>query len=90
MYVAGIRVHECWAGLAATAILVGAMMTDHIHHRRFDGMVGVVAVWMMAKDWPDFFPSRRDTYAWRVGLHRRGNADGLPALHVARQGDREQ
>ena len=27
--------------------------------------------WMMAKDWPDFFPSRRDTYAWRVGVHRR-------------------
>jgi len=26
---------------------------------------------MMAKDWPDFFPSRRDTYAWRVGVHRR-------------------
>ena len=26
---------------------------------------------LMAKDWPDFFPSRRDTYAWRVGVHRR-------------------
>jgi hypothetical protein len=26
---------------------------------------------MMLKDWPDFFPSRRDTYSWRVGFHRR-------------------
>jgi hypothetical protein len=25
----------------------------------------------MLKDWPDFFPSRRDTYGWRVGFHRR-------------------
>jgi hypothetical protein len=87
VYVAGVRVHECWAGLAATAILIAASATDHIHHRRLDGMVGIVAVWMMAKDWPDFFPSRRDTYSWRVGLHRRGGADEPVPVHSVSRHD---
>ena len=72
VYVAGVRVHECFAGLAAMAVLAAGGATGHLHHHRFDAAVAVVAVWMMAKDWPDFVPSRRDTYAWRVGLHRRG------------------
>jgi hypothetical protein len=71
VYVAGMRVHECFAGLAATAAIAAAEVTNHAGHRHVEAAVGVVAAWMMAKDWPDFFPSRRDTYAWRVGLHRR-------------------
>ncbi len=71
VYVAGVRVHECWAGLAASVALLAAEATNHTAHRRFETAVALVATWMMAKDWPDFFPSRRDTYAWRVGVHRR-------------------
>ena len=48
-----------------------AEATNHTAHRRFETAIALVAAWMMAKDWPDFFPSRRDTYAWRVGVHRR-------------------
>ena len=72
VYVAGIRIHECYAGLVASCALLAAELTDHASHRPFEAGVGVVATWMMAKDWPDFFPSRRDTYAWRIGVHRRG------------------
>jgi len=72
VYVAGVRVHECFAGVVATVALLAVEVTDHTTHRPFEAMVGVVATWMMAKDWPDFFPSRRDTYTWRVGVHRRG------------------
>jgi hypothetical protein len=71
VYVAGVRVHECWAGLVAVIAVALGEMVDRAGPDRLDGAVAVVATWMMAKDWPDFFPSRRDTYSWRVGLHRR-------------------
>ena len=75
VYLAGQRIHECMAGVVAVAVLGLLVLTHHAHHRRLEGAVGVVAVWMIAKDWPDFFPSRRDTYGWRFGLHRRGEAE---------------
>ena len=75
VYVVGRRVHECTAGVIAVAVLALLMATHHAHHHRLEGAVGLVAVWMIAKDWPDFFPSRRDTYGWRFGLHRRGEAE---------------
>ena len=77
VYVAGFRVHECWAGLVAVVAIVLAAVADRPGPHPLDAAVCVVAVWMMAKDWPDFFPSRRDTYSWRVGLHRR-DADPVP------------
>jgi hypothetical protein len=77
VYVAGFRVHECWAGLVAVVAIVLAGIADRPGPHPLDAAVCVVAVWMMAKDWPDFFPSRRDTYSWRVGLHRR-DADPVP------------
>ena len=71
VYIAGLRVHECWAGLVAVVAVALLAVADRPGPHAFDAAVCVVAVWMMAKDWPDFFPSRRDTYSWRVGLHRR-------------------
>jgi hypothetical protein len=71
VYIAGLRVHECWAGLVAVIVIALAGITDRTGPHALDTAVCVVAVWMMAKDWPDFFPSRRDTYSWRVGFHRR-------------------
>lgn len=71
VYVAGLRVHECWAGLAATLIVAVGWLTDRSGPPTLDAAILVVSAWMMLKDWPDFFPSRRDTYSWRVGFHRR-------------------
>ena len=71
VYVAGLRVHECWAGLAASLALLAAELTNTPRTVRFETAIALVAAWMMAKDWPDFFPSRRDTYALRVGVYRR-------------------
>jgi lysyl-tRNA synthetase class 2 len=43
--------------------------------------------WLIAKDWQDLFPRRRDTACWSVGLHRRRQSlresrrsDGLPLV----------
>jgi hypothetical protein len=71
VYVVGLRVHECWAGLAATFVVAAGWMTDRSGPAAVDAATLLVAAWMMLKDWPDFFPSRRDTYSWRVGFHRR-------------------
>jgi hypothetical protein len=71
VYVAGLRIHECWAGFGASLALLAADATDHSAPHHLQTAVALIAAWMMAKDWPDFFPSRRDTYAWRVGVHRR-------------------
>ena len=68
VYIAGFRVHECWAGLVAVILIALGGVADHTGPHPLDAAVCVVAVWMMAKD---FFPSRRDTYSWRVGFHRR-------------------
>ena len=77
VYIGGFRVHECWAGLVAVVAIALLAAADRPGPHMLDGAVCVVAVWMMAKDWPDFFPSRRDTYSWRVGLHRR-DAEPVP------------
>ncbi|MDX6547097.1 MAG: hypothetical protein QOG33_647 [Gaiellales bacterium] len=71
VYVAGLRVHECFAGSGIAAAVVAAALLDGDANRRLLFAVGAASLWLMAKDWPDFFPSRRDTYAWRAGLHRR-------------------
>jgi hypothetical protein len=71
VYVAGLRVHECWAGLVATLVVAAGWVTDRSGPVVLDAATLLVAAWMMLKDWPDFFPSRRDTYSWRVGFHRR-------------------
>ena len=71
VYVAGMRVHECWAGLVATLAVAMGHATGRTAPHPLDTAVVIVAAWMMLKDWPDFFPSRRDTYGWRVGFHRR-------------------
>ena len=67
VYIAGFRVHECWAGLVAVIVIALAGSPTGRARTRSTPPCGVVAVWMMAKDWPDFFPSRRDTYSWRMG-----------------------
>jgi lysyl-tRNA synthetase class 2 len=50
-------------------------------------LAAAAGVWLIAKDWRDLVPSKRDTSSWRVGLHRRAaplrearRADGLPAF----------
>ena len=71
VYVAGMRVHECWAGLIATLAVATGQATHRSGPPEIDTAIVLVAAWMMLKDWPDFFTSRRDTYSWRIGFHRR-------------------
>lgn len=85
VYVGGLRVHECWAGLFTIGLVASADASHHLPYPRLAAVAATIAVWMMIKDWPDFFPSRRDTYAWRVGLHRRGRGQATAASTAAEQ-----
>ena len=68
VFVLGIRVHEVALGLAVVAGALAAALAAGLSIP-VEAM-GVVGVWLTAKDWHDLFPSRRNTAAWRVGLHR--------------------
>jgi lysyl-tRNA synthetase class 2 len=87
VYVLGTRVHEWHLGVA----LLVALALGGLAHRVDDSLTTVAAVvagiWLVAKDWRDLFPARRDTAAWRLGLHVRVHplqavrrSDPLPKL----------
>ena len=90
VHVAGRRIHEWHAGAAlllagiATAIR-GASLPLH-------GTVALVLIgaYLVAKDWRDLVPGKRDTGAWGIGLHRpplalrpAHRADWLPGVAAA-------
>src|SRR4029450_251317 len=96
VYVLGARVHEWHLGVA----LLVALALGGLAHRVDDDLTTVAAavagIWLVAKDWRDLFPARRDTAAWRLGLHvhvqplqavrRSDPLPRLPALTAAAAG----
>ena len=87
VYVLGARIHEWQLG---AAILLALAVTAALG-RADDGLPSAViafaGAWLVAKDWRDLVPSRRDTACWRLGLHTRPTplrvlhrADPLPKL----------
>jgi lysyl-tRNA synthetase class 2 len=87
LFVGGFRVHE-WhlGGVILLGLVLGA-----VFGKVDDNLTATLAVcaglWLVVKDWQDLVPSRRDTAAWKLGLHRRPHAlrtfrraDPLPTL----------
>jgi lysyl-tRNA synthetase class 2 len=72
VYVLGARIHEWHLGSALLLGLIGAAL---VHRVDRDGHVAAAALfggaWLVAKDWRDLLPSKRDTAAWSLGLHAR-------------------
>jgi lysyl-tRNA synthetase class 2 len=75
VYVLGARIHEWHLGAGLLLALTGAAVAHRVDR---DGHVAAAAlfggVWLVAKDWRDVLPSRRDTAAWCLGLHVRPHA----------------
>ena len=70
VYVLGKRIHEFQVGfvLLVMAAVTATLPTDPVWLAT--GLEGASGLWLVIKDWPDLFPSTRDTACWRVGVHR--------------------
>ncbi len=86
----GVRIHEWHLGLALVAGVAIGWTAGLWHLSVVPAVLAGIGIWLVAKDWNDIVPSRRDTAAWRVGLHRRTaplrairRAEGLPTLAAA-------
>jgi lysyl-tRNA synthetase class 2 len=86
LHVAGHRVHEWHVGGLLLALAVLGLAVDLWDLSVPVGVVVAVGLWLVAKDWQDLVPSRRDTASWSPGFHRRRyalrglrRADQLPA-----------
>jgi lysyl-tRNA synthetase, class II len=87
VYVLGTRVHEWHLGAALLLAVFAGGVTDRLELSLATGIAALAGLWLVAKDWRDLSPSRRDTAEWRLGLHGRSaplrtarRADPLPRL----------
>ena len=81
LHVLGRRIHEWHAG---AALLAFAPLSDHVRvPGRAAALLAVIAFWLVVKDWrdlPGIGGGRRDTGAWRLGLHRPPDAPATPPV----------
>jgi len=87
VYVLGARVHEWHVGAGILLLLAVVAAFDRIEPGVRATVPALLGLWLVAKDWRDLVPSRRDTAAWRLGLHAvpaplraMRRADPLPQL----------
>jgi lysyl-tRNA synthetase class 2 len=87
VYFLGRRWHDWHLGGLILAALGLAVVLGLMRDRFVAVLIALVAVWLITKDWRDLTAKRRDTAAWRLGLHRLPyplrtfrRADPLPAL----------
>ena len=81
VYVLGARVHEWQVGVAVLLSLGLAAAFDELDRNLATGAALTIGVWLVAKDWHDLVPSRRDQASWRLGVHVR--AAPLARVHRA-------
>ena len=70
LYLLGVRVHECYVGIALLAAAGALEIADSAPRFHVRGALAWLGAWMLAKDWRDLFPHLRDTAGWSAGLHR--------------------
>jgi lysyl-tRNA synthetase class 2 len=87
VYLLGLRIHEWHLGAGMLLALVVGASTDRLHLDLATILATLAGIWLVAKDWHDLVPSRRDTAAWSLGMHRRPHplrtlrrAEPLPTL----------
>jgi hypothetical protein len=70
VYVLGLRIHEFALGFAVLAALLAGGAVDAWDLTRRTEAVTLVGSWLVAKDWRDLFPSKRNTGRWSLLPHR--------------------
>jgi lysyl-tRNA synthetase class 2 len=66
----GVRWHDWHLGLLVVSAVVVGMLSGLVRDGLAAALLGLAGVWLIAKDWRDLTWHRRDTAAWRLGLHR--------------------
>src|SRR6266550_8479600 len=87
VYFFGARWHDWHLGLAVLVALAAGTLAGLVHDGFPAALALLAGLWLIAKDWRDLSSHRRDTAAWRLGLHRHPHplrrfrkADPLPVL----------
>lgn len=79
VYLCGLRIHEFALGFGVLVVLLAggsAELWDLTHRTEVAALFGS---WLIAKDWRDLFPSKRNTSAWSLLPHRVPRAQTPPA-----------
>jgi len=87
VFLFGMRWHDWHVGAFVLLLLGLGAAAGHVHDTLPAVLAAAAGLWLIAKDWRDLTPRRRDTAAWRLGLHRHPlalrrfrRADPLPLL----------
>jgi lysyl-tRNA synthetase, class II len=87
VYLLRRRIHEYHLGLAILAALAVGALFDDVELGLTTALAALAGLWLVAKDWRDLVPSKRDSATWQLGLHRRAaplrvlrRYDSLPLL----------
>src|SRR6266516_1104729 len=87
VYLLRRRIHEYHLGLAILVALAAGSLVDDVDLGLTTILAALAGVWLVAKDWRDLVPSKRDSAMWQLGLHRRAaplrglrRYDSLPLL----------
>lgn len=70
VFVCGVRIHEFALGFAVIALLLAGGFAEIWELTRATLAAALVGSWLVAKDWRDLFPSKRNTASWSVLPHR--------------------
>ena len=65
VYLLGARVHEWHLGAALLFVLAVGAAFDRVDPGLATAGAVLIGLWLVAKDWRDLVPSRRDTADWR-------------------------
>jgi hypothetical protein len=70
VHVFGLRVHEVAVGFCVLAVLLAGGFAEWWEVTRPVEAATVFGLWLVAKDWRDLFPSKRNTASWGLVRHR--------------------
>src|SRR5712691_11269040 len=71
LFLFGRRWHDWHLGVTVLLVLGIGTIAGRVHETLPTALAVVVGLWLIVKDWRDLTRRRRDTAAWRLGLHRR-------------------
>lgn len=87
VYFLGLRWHDWHLGLVVLVALAAGVLSGFVPVGFSSFFAALAGLWLIAKDWRDLTSRRRDTAAWRLGLHRQPaplrvfrRADPLPVI----------